>query len=1218
MSPDESTRKRVVPHGLSSTVVSPAPCDPSEEPTRPSERHTHSPEQLGEFPKVPGHRLIRVVGQGGMGIVYEAEDCSLTRPVAVKVMLPGQDVERFVFEAQITARLPHPGIPPVHSQGVLADGRPFLAMKLIRGDTLADSLKTKIRDELIVILERICETVGFAHSRGIVHRDLKPANVMVGAFGEVQVMDWGLVKSFDDESKLDSTAVQPRLPHHIEQTVAGSIKGTPAYMAPEQARGEPVDARADVFALGGILAVILTGRPPFVGNTILETVLLAAGGEVEPCYEALDSCGADPELIALAKRCLSRLATDRPPNAVAVADEIAAHRRRFEERLRTSERERAVAVMENVERRKRRRLTTALAAATIALAAGAVAFAWWQDHVESRRKAEVAQSELERERRAAGQREEARSSLDRCVRALAAGDAKEAAAALEAARKPVEDAVLEDLSAQVMRCRQALELLRELDSIDRARWGQSSRHRPDGMELAAKWRVIFAARSVSFSATDSAGGARYVLDSLIRDRLLGVLDLWHTLDPDPGLAAVLKAADPDELRDNIRATLLELAKDRHDIEAIRRILESVSRSAWQQQPARFTLPLAILAPTKEKKREILGRMLITDPGNFGGLIEMAESWVNEEQGKGPGERLRWCQAAAAAHPENPTALYALGDALFVTGDYEGAVVSLERLVVLDPDSALNWNLLGMARRAVGSSLAGLTALKVAAKLAPAEPGIHVNLGHAFESTKEYGAAVESYRTALTLLKPGDEVFAVTIRSELRSAQEKLEEERRKPAKVEPVMGFRVAGKVTIRGLPPREGEVRFARDDRPTATSASTTIQPDGTFVTRLTKGRYKVAITAKGVPEKYSDFGTTDVIVDVKDEANLDLKLDSSAGAVPPNPKGNSPTAGEIVPLDTLRTKYVAAVRSFGTFALRFREDYVRQGTPRLQPPKSRPKELRTEVEWVHGSKAMLYRWKTTTPGGGDGFLRTDGKTLWTHGNRAVHEPSLPVVTTEPVKEFEPWNAIDDNQSTPFERGVLSTKEPTAFLECLGTRIQLAPDDGGINPTPSLASLFRGRCQLLGKADLQGASCWHVGFRPYVDRDRSPLPRDLRWHVEAWFDPAANHLPRKMIVRKVRHVMQEGEPQVERIEYEVHSFTQVGEGNAKTLFPAKWVRIDYPASQTPSPPFSETTFTLLDGTIVGSDVTSDHFEPPLPPGLPVIQKSEYSEWVRKNAPVKK
>jgi eukaryotic-like serine/threonine-protein kinase len=142
-----------------------------------------------DLPAVPGYRVLREIARGGMGRVLGAFDLGLERDVALKVLLPGATVDRFVRESKITARLPHPGIPPVHALGTLADGSPFLAMKLIAGHTLAVELETADRPRLLQAFLQVCQAVGFAHSRGVVHRDLKPSNVMVGAFGEVQVMD---------------------------------------------------------------------------------------------------------------------------------------------------------------------------------------------------------------------------------------------------------------------------------------------------------------------------------------------------------------------------------------------------------------------------------------------------------------------------------------------------------------------------------------------------------------------------------------------------------------------------------------------------------------------------------------------------------------------------------------------------------------------------------------------------------------------------------------------------------------------------------------------------------------------------------------------------------------------------------------------------------------------------------------------------------------------
>src|SRR5262249_10279459 len=146
------------------------------------------------LPALPGYRVLGEIARGGMGRVLAARDLTLDRDVALKVLLPGANPDRFVRESKISARLAHPDIPPIYALGTLADGSPFLAMKLIAGQTLAEAMKTVDRPRLLQAFTQVCQAIGFAHSRAIFHRDLKPANVMVGAFGEVQVMDWGIAK----------------------------------------------------------------------------------------------------------------------------------------------------------------------------------------------------------------------------------------------------------------------------------------------------------------------------------------------------------------------------------------------------------------------------------------------------------------------------------------------------------------------------------------------------------------------------------------------------------------------------------------------------------------------------------------------------------------------------------------------------------------------------------------------------------------------------------------------------------------------------------------------------------------------------------------------------------------------------------------------------------------------------------------------------------------
>ena len=229
------------------------------------------------------YRIDGEIARGGMGAVLKGRDPDLGRDVALKVLREdfrddADMVRRFVEEAQIGGQLQHPGIVPIYEMGTFGDRRPFFSMKLVKGDTLAQLLAAR-KDpgdglpRFLSIFESIAQTVAYAHARGVIHRDLKPSNVMVGSFGEVQVMDWGLAKVLPAAGSpttprparsigRDGHRHGPERLGRLRPLVAGSVLGTPSYMAPEQARGEidRVDERADVFALGSILCEILTGR----------------------------------------------------------------------------------------------------------------------------------------------------------------------------------------------------------------------------------------------------------------------------------------------------------------------------------------------------------------------------------------------------------------------------------------------------------------------------------------------------------------------------------------------------------------------------------------------------------------------------------------------------------------------------------------------------------------------------------------------------------------------------------------------------------------------------------------------------------------------------------------------------------------------------------------------------------------------------------------------
>jgi serine/threonine protein kinase len=226
--------------------------------------------QVVDWPDLSGTRyeLLHEVDRGGMGIVYAARDRELGRTVALKVLATAvadaESAERLRREARIIAGLEHPGIVPVHDVSALPDGRLFYAMKLVGGQRLdAFARAGRPLAERLRVFLRICEPVAFAHAHGVIHRDLKPENVMVGPFGEVLVMDWGVAKRLDEADGARAGG-RPGEPANESATAHGTVIGTPAWMAPEQARGEVdrLDARADVYALGAILYFLLAGRPP--------------------------------------------------------------------------------------------------------------------------------------------------------------------------------------------------------------------------------------------------------------------------------------------------------------------------------------------------------------------------------------------------------------------------------------------------------------------------------------------------------------------------------------------------------------------------------------------------------------------------------------------------------------------------------------------------------------------------------------------------------------------------------------------------------------------------------------------------------------------------------------------------------------------------------------------------------------------------------------------
>ena len=706
----------------------------------------------GALPQVPGYAVARELARGGMATVYLAHDPVFDREVAVKVMHPGQDVNRFVVESRVTAQLPHPGVPPVYRLGKLPDGRPFLAMKLVQGRTFAQELREADREadlpRLLGAFERICETVGFAHSKGVIHRDLKPANVMIGAFGEVQVMDWGLARGGPNEKVSSEADTKPRATldaaappselhaPYFEATMAGEVKGTPAFMAPEQARGEAVDARADVFALGGILAAILTGKAPFAGNTVDETVKRAARGELGDTFERLDERDADPELVALTKRALAPAAADRFADAKALADAVAAYRGGVEERLRAAERRRAVSAAEAREQRKRRKVQLALAAAVGLILLVGCGFAWFAD-----RRARERDRAAEQARRGAVAAHDLATDLLKQYKYEAARGALAHAAELAAAGAP-------ELLPDIERAQNDLALAVEVDEIRYRKWrvspGRTEPGAGEKTDAPAEYRRAFAARGYDLAALDPAEAARRLAASELKAELVVALDDWAVYNADRDesrrLLALARELDPGPWRDRVRDR--DSWKDR----------AAVAKLAADADPADLSpgvvcLLSSLMGECDLDPRPLLAAARARHPADFqlAFVLGRAHGLQKNYAGMvGPYE------AARALRPDNSTAWNNLAAAQFYSGDQVGGRETLRGAVARNPtDHVLRCNF-GMTLKDTGNLAGARAEFAEVIRLNPRYAAVYLDYGLILRHMGDEAGAIAAYRKAVEL------------------------------------------------------------------------------------------------------------------------------------------------------------------------------------------------------------------------------------------------------------------------------------------------------------------------------------------------------------------------------------------------------------------------------------------------------------------------------------
>jgi tetratricopeptide (TPR) repeat protein len=687
-------------------------------------------------------RILRPHARGGLGEVFVAHDEELHREVALKEIQQrhaddSDSRARFLLEAEITGGLEHPGIVPVYGLGAYADGRPYYAMRFIRGDSLKDAIErfhqadVPGRDPgeralaLRGLLRRfidVCNAVAYAHARGVLHRDLKPGNVMLGPYGETLVVDWGLAKAVGRPEGVASTAegtLRPTTASDSAPTQVGSALGTPAYMSPEQAAGrlDLLGPASDVYSLGATLYQLLTGRPPFAREDVGALLHQVQRGEFAPPRQVQSSI--PPALEAICLKAMALRPEERYASPQALADDL--EHWLADEPVRAY-REPLGARLGRWRRRHRPLVAGVSAAALVALLLGGAGAFWLVEQAaELRRGVEAALA----------------GATERQQQARWA----EAEAVLEQAQARLGEGGPQDLQQRLAQARADLGLVRRLDAA-RLTAATMVEGKWDYAGAEQDYAAAFGQAQLGRPGDAVAAVAARLRRSAIQPQLVAALDDWASCTFSESrrawLLAVARRADPDRWRDRLRDPRL-----------------------WQQPAALERLARqAKLTELSPQLVMTLARVLAAQGGDAVPLLTAAQArhpqdfWLNFGLGlvlqarKQAGEAVGYYRAALALRPNTSAVYNNLGVALQAKGDLDGAIACYRKALAINPRYAQALNNLGTALADKGELDRAVACYQQALALDPKLAPAHYNLGHDLQAKGDLDGAIACYRKAL--------------------------------------------------------------------------------------------------------------------------------------------------------------------------------------------------------------------------------------------------------------------------------------------------------------------------------------------------------------------------------------------------------------------------------------------------------------------------------------